>query len=109
MPFAQWWGGRFRASWRCVPDLRSYLHRFWFRFEPSADDLFVGRALGCGVTAVDRRDAEDLLRTKVFHGELPQIVEVIEDADVRDLDQGHVIPNMGDPSIRGVWFPRVRG
>jgi hypothetical protein len=36
--------------------------------------------------------------------------EVIEDIDVRDLhlvDQSHVVPNMGDPSIRGVWFPRT--
>jgi hypothetical protein len=88
-----------------VADLRYHLHRFWFRFE-SSSDLFIGRALGCGVTAVDRRAAEDLLRTEVFHGQLPQVVEVIKDVDVRDLDQGHVIPNMGDPSIRGVWFPR---
>lgn len=89
-----------------MPDLRSYLHRFWFRFEPSADARFIGRQLGCGVTAVDRRDAEDLLRTQVFGGELPPTIEVVEDIDVRDLDQGHVIPNMGDPSVRGVWFPR---
>ena len=89
-----------------MADLRSHLRRFWFRFEPSADDLFIGRALGCGITAVDRHDAENLLRQEVFRGELPPVAEVIEDVDVRDLDQGHVIPNMGDPSTRGVWFPR---
>jgi hypothetical protein len=87
-------------------DLRSHLRRFWFRFEPSDTDLFIGRAFGCGVTAVDRRDAEDLMRVQAFRGTLPQVVEVIEDVDVRDLDESHVIPNMGDPSIRGVWFPR---
>jgi hypothetical protein len=26
---------------------------------------------------------------------------------VRDLDQGHVIPNMGPPNLRGVWFPML--
>ena len=90
-----------------MADLRSHLRRFWFRFEPSDDDPFIGRALGCGVTAVDRRDAEDLLRSSVFPGELPPIVEVIADVDVRALDPGHVAPNMGDPSRRGVWFPRT--
>jgi len=30
-----------------------------------------------------------------------------EDVDVRALDGGHVLPNMGDPSVRGVWYPRV--
>ncbi|MCW2926654.1 MAG: hypothetical protein JWM86_622, partial [Thermoleophilia bacterium] len=31
--------------------------------------------------------------------------EVTEDVDVRDLDQGHVIPNMGVVVWRGVWYP----
>lgn len=38
---------------------------------------------------------------------VPVIREVIEDIDVRDLDQSHVVPHMDDPSIRGVWFPRA--
>jgi hypothetical protein len=89
-----------------VADLRPYLCRFWFRIEPSDDDLFIGRALGCGVTAVDRQDAENLLRQEVFRDELPRVLEIIEDVDVRDLDQGHVIPQHGRPSTRGAWFPR---
>jgi hypothetical protein len=38
-------------------------------------------------------------------GPLPAVVEVVENVDVRDLDEGHVLPNLGDPSARGVWFP----
>jgi len=29
------------------------------------------------------------------------------DVDVRELDQRHVVPNMGPPSIFGVWYPRL--
>jgi hypothetical protein len=58
--------------------LRDHRHRYWFTFHDPPEASFF--ALGCGVTAVDREDAERLL-----------------------LD---VLPNMGDPSIRGVWFPR---
>jgi hypothetical protein len=25
---------------------------------------------------------------------------------VRDLDQGHVIPNMAPPNWRGIWYPK---
>ena len=88
------------------PSLRDHLHRYWFRFEADDRLLGTGTALGCGATALDRADAEALISDRVFGGEpLPPVLSAVEDVDVRDLDQGHVIPNMGDPSIRGVWFP----
>jgi hypothetical protein len=34
------------------------------------------------------------------------VEHVVEDVDVSQLDAGHVLPNMGDPTLRGVWFPR---
>jgi hypothetical protein len=88
-----------------VSALRDHLHRYWFTFdEPPKASFFV---LGCGVTAVDREDAERLLRSAWFAADgLPRIHGAIEDVDVRDLDAGHVLPNMGDPSIRGIWYPR---
>jgi hypothetical protein len=56
----------------------------------------------------DRSDAEALLAACVLaKAGLPPVREVIEDVDVRTLDAGHVLPNMGDPSVRGVWFPRI--
>lgn len=88
-----------------VSALRDHLHRYWFTFRDPPVASFFG--LGCGVTAVDREDAERLLRGAWFAAQgLPRIHDAIEDVDVRDLDAGHVLPNMGDPSIRGVWFPR---
>jgi hypothetical protein len=88
--------------------LREHLRRFWFRIDGDTPSLPAGAALGCGVTAIDRADAEQLVRSAVFGGgSLPSFVEVVEDVDVHELDEGHVVPNMGDPSLRGVWFPRL--
>jgi hypothetical protein len=85
------------------------LRRYWFTFDidirkphPS------GVLLGCGVTASDREDAEKILRERVFIAEpVPRIKSVIEDIDISTLDPGHVLPNMSDPTPRGVWFPLV--
>jgi hypothetical protein len=95
-----------------MPILREHLHRFWFRFDVSAEQWPGYFALGCGVTAVDRRDAEELAVSALgaaglLGGSLPPVREVVEDVDVGELDAGHVRPNMGDPSVRGVWFPRT--
>jgi hypothetical protein len=86
---------------------RDHLHRFWFEFSGPPTALPAGTWLGCGVTAVDRHDAERLLAAGPFGGsELPPVKRLVEDVDVSELDAGHVIPNIGDPTRRGVWFPR---
>ena len=73
------------------------LHRYWF---PS-DGHF-----GVGVTAFSEDEAFRLA-PQVAHEMHWQISRdrVIVDIDVRTLDQGHVIPNMRAPNVRGVWFP----
>jgi hypothetical protein len=38
-------------------------------------------------------------------GEEPRITSIVVIEDFASLDQGHVIPNMGDYSLRGIWFP----
>lgn len=83
------------------------LHRYWLQFESElAVDLPAGVLLGCGVTAWNYEDALNLVRDRVFGGNaLPPIGMCIEDVNVSNLDEGHVLPNMGSPSIRGVWFP----
>lgn len=81
--------------------------RFWFEFE--IDNVFnfpAGIGIGCGITAIDYNDAIGLLNRKVFFEiPMPVIKKVIEDVDIRNLDQGHVIPNMASPAARGIWFP----
>jgi hypothetical protein len=83
------------------------MRRYWFRFALTIHDPHpIGVLLGCGVTARDRKDSEQLLAERVFGATtLPSITAVTEDVDVSSLDPGHVLPNMGDPSRRGVWFP----
>ena len=80
--------------------MRWNLRRFWFEFDT---DSPVIRA--CGVTAIDRDDALLILERQVFKGPVPPIRSERSDVDVSTLDAGHVLMNMGDPTLRGVWFP----
>lgn len=81
--------------------------RFWFEFKiDSASNYPPGIGLGCGVTAFDYDDAVKILDENVFTAiGRPAFKRVIENVDIRELDQGHVIPNMKPPIYRGVWYP----
>jgi hypothetical protein len=83
------------------------LTRFWIEFDWSAKARPpAGIRLGVGVTAIDRGDALRLVAHRVFSDEpLPPVKEIRERVDVSSLDPGHVLPNMGPPHVRGVWFP----
>lgn len=83
------------------------IKRFWFKFsELQKQSLPLGIHHGCGLSAYNYDDAIVLLKEKVFESsELPPIENMIEDVDVSTLDSGHVLPNMGDVTVRGVWFP----
>ena len=65
-----------------------------------------------GVTAYSIDDAKLLLKEQYFKGifrqiEIPQIKKVTENIRFQDLDQNHVVPNMGPISERGVWYPNL--
>jgi len=81
--------------------------RFWFEFDiESAFNFPPGIGIGCGVTALNYDDATNLMNKNIFFEiPMPTIKRVVEDVDIRDLDQGHVIPNMKHPVGRGIWFP----
>lgn len=80
------------------------LRRFWFTFR--SPPRFSPLGMGCGVTAQSREEATQILTSTVFAGcSVPIIDSVVEDIDVRTLDQNHVVPNMGQVASRGVWFP----
>ncbi len=62
--------------------------------------------LGCGVTAYSVEDALSLIRDQVFpRSQMPEVVSIREIREVSELDQNHVVPNMGNTLARGVWFP----
>ena len=80
--------------------------RYWFNFKGNLLDLPPGLIMGCGVTAYNYADAISIVQQKVFKGkELPEIKTEIENIAISTLDKGHVLPNMKDPTLRGVWFP----
>lgn len=83
----------------------SDLRRFWFELDRTAV-LPPGVIMGCGITGHDLEDALTLLRERVFCSpETPPPTRVVADVDIASLDAGHVRPNMGNPAVRGVWFP----
>jgi hypothetical protein len=79
------------------------LRRYWVRLRPT-DDQF-NREFG--VSAFSEDDALAILAHVVFGGRaMPDVLEVRANVNVGDLDQGHVVPNMGPPNWRGVWYPK---
>ena len=81
--------------------------RFWFEFEIDiAFNLPPGIGIGCGITAFNFDDALRIMDENIFvEIKRPPFKKIIEDVDIRQLDQGHVIPNMKPPIYRGIWFP----
>jgi hypothetical protein len=78
------------------------LRRFWFP---------VPGYLGIGVSAPTLAEARALAEAArpALDPAAPPLGAVVEDVDVRTLDPGHVIPNLGPPVWPGVWFPRLSG
>jgi hypothetical protein len=66
--------------------------------------------LGCGVTAWSKADAIDLCNQAqerlLGSDRLASVHEIRENIDVSCLDLIHIRVNMGDVTIRGVWYPR---
>ncbi|MDR6781624.1 hypothetical protein ABIE26_001888 [Pedobacter africanus] len=81
--------------------------RYWikFNFENYAP-IPSGTIIGCGVTALDYEDALNIINDKLFkNNSMAPIENLIENVDISTLDAGHILPNMGLPNVRGIWFP----
>ncbi|HUD41093.1 MAG TPA: hypothetical protein VMR06_03755 [Dokdonella sp.] len=80
------------------------VRRYWFEFSDSK--VYSPLNFRCGITAFDKDDAVSILETKVLSvaGKLT-IARCIEDVDVAALDKKHVLINLGNPVLRGFWFP----
>ena len=75
------------------------LRRYWFKTK---------ERFGFGVTAYSLDDAKHLVDEAARGlGVSYEVLDIIEDVDVRTLDQNHVVPNMGAPNFRGIWFPNL--
>ena len=60
-------------------------------------------SLGYGITARSPEDAETLLRMVLPPEHAISGMTIV--IDVQSLDQGHVVPNMGNLLKRGIWYP----
>ena len=75
------------------------LTRYWFKTKNGP---------GFGITAFSEEDAKIILTDAATTiGKDYEVLKIIANVDVRTLDQTHVIPNMGPPNLRGVWYPRL--
>ena len=80
------------------------LHRYWFQFARVLPPDILNT--GCGITAYDVDDARKMLDEYVFSVyQSRAVLSVAEDIDISSLEETHVRPNMGNPIIRGIWFP----
>lgn len=58
--------------------------------------------LGIGVTAQDEQEARVLAAPALGESDV-RLIDPL--SSMSELDQGHVVPNMGNWFKRGVWFP----
>jgi hypothetical protein len=85
------------------------LKRYWLILSP--DDKFGPRNLG--VTAFSSGQAISLLKEALtnmgatYSKDVIDKAEIVENIDVRTLDQNHVLPNIGVVSRQGVWFTNL--
>lgn len=64
--------------------------------------------MGFGVTAHSLVDAISIIRALGYGAYLPSDeseLRVHNDVKVEDLDQRHIVPNMGAIVVRGMWYP----
>lgn len=81
--------------------------RFWFTFEATDEnEVPMEIRLGCGITAFSKEQAMKLLSKAFFQGsDLMPVASCIGNVDVSKLDENHILPNIGSPSLPGIWYP----
>jgi hypothetical protein len=77
------------------------MQAYWIRVERQPLPTILN--LGAGITADSEEDARSIF-AEAF-GAVP-IVSITAISGMNTLDQGHVVPNMGNWFRKGVWFPQ---
>ena len=63
---------------------------------------------GFGVTAFSLHDAVRIINELGYAREVPEDpgeLTITENVRVSDLDQNHIVPNIGPIAVRGMWYP----
>lgn len=61
-----------------------------------------------GVTAFTEEDALNLIKKYISNDKNWKIVNIKKDISISELDHNHIIPNIGIPEVRGIWYPKVQ-
>ncbi|MBA3694977.1 MAG: hypothetical protein H0W77_16360 [Acidobacteria bacterium] len=79
--------------------MQTLLTRYWF---------ITNIQYNFGLTAYSIEDARKLIdeANKTFRFKF-EIIEIIENIDISTLDENHILPNIGAPNFRGVWYPKM--
>jgi hypothetical protein len=84
---------------------------FWIEFERDPNEVLpLGLGFGCGVTAWTSEDAFAVFQDRVvayLREVSPTIKSMREIKSLDELEQNHVLPNIGNPVVRGVWYPNL--
>ena len=83
------------------------LTRYWITFDAADSEAIVRHSLGLGVgvTAFDEQDALKHVTKALGCDELPRMSSITPHVRVEDLEEDHVQRNLGNPAVRGVWYP----
>jgi len=82
------------------------LRLFWIDFEDrELNGLPVGTRLGIGVTAESEAEAAALAKANLFQGADLPVHSIRRIKTMDEVDSRHVLPNMGNHLVRGIWFP----
>jgi hypothetical protein len=74
---------------------------YWIRVERRPAPTILN--LGAGVTALSEADAREIFACAFGLQHAVKSIPPIR--DMGEIDQDHVVPNMGNWFERGVWFP----
>lgn len=81
------------------------MRRYWFQFERLEKPTALN--LGCGITAHDLVDAQAILHECILtRCKDLKVKSVRHDVSFDELDNRHVVPNIGNMALRGIWFPQ---
>ena len=78
---------------------RKYLTTYWFPLT---------EGIGIGVTAYSEEEAFKMAtKCSKLYFENQKVKNPVVGIKAAELDQEHVVPNMGPINLRGIWYPNV--
>jgi len=80
------------------------LNWYWMEFKELPN--FCGLCRGVGVTAFTDDDAIQLVSQKIDPELKNSIATVKQLLSLNEITDEHILPNMGNELVRGVWFPK---